>query len=561
MLPTDLTQSLAPQLESLEDDLVDMHVPSSSNTHDETSFLSGTFSFTLDFFLHQAPLFSEKNLLTDTAILYDDLPFHCHSFVVSSFSSYLKEQLFRSSSVEFPSLPFLSDPDLFFMVLSTLYGQPLPVTSQSFSILSIIASIPQFQELTKFVTERISKGLDNFDDNKFQLRPDVLASKIVESCVSDVRVSYKNTDITLNSVFVSHHFFTSFTSEFADSNIRKFEYSTEFPGVADESIEFNISNILDFFQLSVYFQVDELKLACKEFLSYNSFSEHELVYLLQISNERNQFNFLVDNIQIFKIPSSISHEPIPLSVSFTKFLLPYIDFYWLFNCLMKLYKSDGFLATELQPILTAAAVREFALFALYEIIELLFHDSQFTSVLVEWTVGIFKNVENFANIPPSWFLVTLCHVDGSPLYSKYLKFLVNMFPLVLTSEYLKYETNFSCSSICMDLFCSKLTSDYCLWLARSLVNSWKKSTEFNDSWTIDSFVKCLKSIPVADANKCQFLNIIAELNTDEVLEPFINSFVSKNSLELLSSREKELTVWRNLVDPMKEVCQALFQLL
>ncbi|KAL0239484.1 hypothetical protein GEMRC1_009592 [Eukaryota sp. GEM-RC1] len=251
--------------------------------------LAHTYCFPSDCFCNNLYSLQRDNLLTDAVITYDGNPFHCHSFVVSAFSPILKEKGLESTTLEFHLIPFLTDSDIFFSVLSTLYGQSLIVTPENVTYISVIASLLQFQELSQFVTERMTKGLGNFGDNNFKLDSQNLILKIVESCPKDVRVSYKNTSITLNSVLLisfSKMFQNLITCEFKDSAVRNFEYSDEFPGVSDEvfglffglihyenSVEFSISNILEFFQLSVYFQVDQLKLDCKNFLVSNSFQE------------------------------------------------------------------------------------------------------------------------------------------------------------------------------------------------------------------------------------------------------------------------------------------------
>ncbi|KAL0239806.1 hypothetical protein GEMRC1_009914 [Eukaryota sp. GEM-RC1] len=131
--------------------------------------LPNTYCFPTDCFCNNLFSLQKDNLLTDTVITYDGNSFHCHSSVVSAFSPVLKEKGLESTTVEFPLLPFLTDPDIFFSILSTLYGQSLTVTPENVTSISVIASLLQFQELSEFVTERMCKGLDNFEDNKFQL--------------------------------------------------------------------------------------------------------------------------------------------------------------------------------------------------------------------------------------------------------------------------------------------------------------------------------------------------------------------------------------------------------
>ncbi|KAL0229295.1 hypothetical protein GEMRC1_013914 [Eukaryota sp. GEM-RC1] len=528
-----------------------------------TTVQSSTFSFTSTSFCNKLHSFQKENLLTDIVIHYDDVPFHCHSFVVSSFSSDLRAKVFKSSSIEFPPLPFLSDPDLFFLVLSTFYGESLPITTKSAPILSLIASLLEFHELSDFVNDRMTKGLGNVDDNIFKIDTDVVVTKFVGSCSRDVRVSYQNTDIGMNSVILSlfsQFFFNSFTCKFADSDVKTFEYAEEFPGVSEEafslffdlchckSIEFSISNVLDFFQLSVYFQVDDLKLACQEFLANNSFSEEDLVELLISCNERHQFNFLTENVEVFKNLSDISEEPCPLRVSFIVLLFPHIDMNWLFLCLMELHEAEGFSTAELASMLKSSTIPETSFSEIFEILEPLFDNTDFTSTLVEWSLEIFKNVEDFNNLPISWFLVVLLLVDRDLQFSDNLNYLCQIFSDVVPWDSLDSETYECFSTSCLELLCSKLPADYCIWLGESLVNSWKNSEEFNHSWTIDSFVKCVESISVDDKNKFEALNIFMELKDDDHLKFFINSYVARISLDVMASHGKELKVLKNLVE-------------
>ncbi|KAL0246248.1 hypothetical protein GEMRC1_007460 [Eukaryota sp. GEM-RC1] len=490
-----------------------------------------TFSFGSTSFCNKLHSLQKENLLVDTIIDYDDVSFHCHSFVVSCFSSYLKEKLLRSSSVEFESLPFLSDSDLFFLVLSTFYGQSLPITTKSLPPLSFIASLLQFEELSDFVNERMTKGLGNFEDNSFQLDLTSLVSKMITSCSRDVSVSYKNTALTMNSVLLalnSTFFYNSFTCGFADSNVRRFEYSEEFPGVTEEVFSMflscsivNLSNLI--FQISWIFSSYRFtsKLTSLNWLVQTN----ELILLLEISNERNQLIFIEENIQIFKILYTVFEDPIPLRVSFISILYNVIDFRWVTNCLMLLYETEGLPASELFVALNSLTTGEVQLFELFEILLPLFENLHFTSALLDWSVKIFKNVQDLHNIPHSWFLVTLREVDKTKCFSKHLNFLCQIFPSIITTESLSFLTDFCFSPACLELLCSKLPGEYCLWLARSLVNSWKNSEEFNLSWSVDSFVKCVEFITVLDGKQFEFLNIIVGLN-DVSLEPFINSLIS-----------------------------------
>ncbi|KAL0252011.1 hypothetical protein GEMRC1_001223 [Eukaryota sp. GEM-RC1] len=116
-----------------------------------------TYWFPFDCCCNNHYSLQRDNILTDAVITYDGHSFHCHSFVVSAFSSVLKEKVLESTTIEFLLLPFLTDPDIFVSILCTLYGQSVTVTTDNFPMMTIIASLLQFHELSEFVTERMTK--------------------------------------------------------------------------------------------------------------------------------------------------------------------------------------------------------------------------------------------------------------------------------------------------------------------------------------------------------------------------------------------------------------------
>ncbi|KAL0251886.1 hypothetical protein GEMRC1_001098 [Eukaryota sp. GEM-RC1] len=133
--------------------------------------------------------------------------------------------------------------------------------------------------------------------------------------------------------------------------------------------------------------------------------------------------------------------------------------------------------------------------------------------------------------------------------------------MVDLSDSLPFTTGLCFSPTCLELLCSKLPGkcDNSVWLSRSLVNSWKNSQKLHTSWTVDSFANCVESITVKDENRFEFLHVIGELNSDDSLKPFVNSFVSKNFLHFWPSREQELNEFKSLVQPMDEACDEMFR--
>ncbi|KAL0252152.1 hypothetical protein GEMRC1_001364 [Eukaryota sp. GEM-RC1] len=219
---------------------------------------------------------------------------------------------------------------------------------------------------------------------------------------------------------------------------------------------------------------------------------------------------------------------------------------------MELYDSQGFSRTELASMLNASTTSlQFKFDCVFEILKPLFRHSDFVSTLVDWSLGLLKQDQHIYNIPPFWLLSMLREVDRNQQFCKHLNFLSEILALVDISDALDFTSDFCFSSDCLELLCSKLPCHFCLWLARKLVNSWKNSQEFGIHWTVDSLIKCVESINVNNDDICEFLHIIGELISHDSLEPFINSFVSKNFLHFWPSREKEL-------NELNEVCYQIF---
>ncbi|KAL0246289.1 hypothetical protein GEMRC1_007501 [Eukaryota sp. GEM-RC1] len=362
--------------------------PYTTCSQDQNGCVSDFFSFTYDHVYKVLCSFQQAYILTDTVIVYGSIKFHCHSSIITPFSSVLKEKLLQSSTLELSSMSSDIDSELLLSVLNTFYGHSLPISTQSVPMFSFIASLLQYHELNDFLDDRMSNGLKHLDSNNFKLDPKTCISKFVESCPHDVRVSYKNTDIMMNSLnltLFSRTFLTSSSQTCTNSSVKRFQYFDEFPGVSEDNlvaffnlfhyqaIKLNFLNLLDFLQLSKYFQVDQLQLTCEQFLASNRFSETELIYILKISNQRYLYKFVENNIEIFKNLSHICEYPIPLRISFIILLLPFIDVVWLFRCLMKLHKVDPFSPSELSEILFSLVISDSECSQIFEILKPLFN--------------------------------------------------------------------------------------------------------------------------------------------------------------------------------------------
>ncbi|KAL0251290.1 hypothetical protein GEMRC1_000503 [Eukaryota sp. GEM-RC1] len=101
-----------------------------------------------------------------------------------------------------------------------------------------------------------------------------------------------------------------------------------------ESFNLDLNNVVDFFQLSVYFSVPILEDTCHSFVSSLT-STADILTLLKIISERNLFIILSKNLNLFgkfdnyrDLPS-----PFPLPLSFILLIIEVMSNSWVFQCL------------------------------------------------------------------------------------------------------------------------------------------------------------------------------------------------------------------------------------
>ncbi|KAL0243379.1 hypothetical protein GEMRC1_005940 [Eukaryota sp. GEM-RC1] len=324
----------------------------------------------------------------------------------------------------------------------------------------------------------------------FQLNHDVIVSNFRKFAPSDVSITYKELHIQTNALILvatSTSFLHQFSNNFIDSNVRKITYESEFEGVEDyifehffnlfysDPIELNISNVLSFYQLSIYFQVPELSEACKTFLLTNTFTDLELLSLLNLANVRNQVHFVEEILNIFKnLSQPLKLDSLPLSVEILQRLFPIVDNWWLIQCLLETFKNQELTSEELNSILILIDIHQFHYNNLYTLIQPLFDEKSFESVLLQWSVDNFSNIKQLEKIPPHWFLWTFQAADRAKSDLEY--FVVN-FMKVVPFQFLYSYQGFSPSPLALKLLSPSVTADYLDFFAKSLVDSEKLTSE------------------------------------------------------------------------------------
>ncbi|KAL0242668.1 hypothetical protein GEMRC1_005231 [Eukaryota sp. GEM-RC1] len=437
----------------------------------------------------------KEGVLIDSSIFLHDDEFPCHSAVVSLFSELLKTKLFSSSKVDdlVSLFHLLPDSSLLFKVLDSFYGLPLKFTFQDLYHTGVVSTYLKFANLSNYLATLVEAGMNLKNTFTFQLDHDVIVSNFRKFAPTDVSITYKEVHIQTNSLILvttSATFLNQFSTNFNDSNVRKITYESEFEGVEDEIfeqffnlfysdlIELKISNVLSFYQLSFYFQVPELLEACKTFLLSNTFTDLELLSLLNLANARFQVRFVEQILNIFKnLSQPLKLDSLPLSVEILQRLFPIVDNWWLIQCLLETFKKQEFTSEELNSILILIDIHQFDYNNLYTLIQPLFDEKSFESVLLQWSVDNFSNIKQLEKIPPHWFLWTFQAADRA---KSNLEYFVANFMKVVPFEFLHTFQGFSPSPLAFKLLSPSVTADYSTFLAKSLVDSWR-----NFDWDVD----------------------------------------------------------------------------
>ncbi|KAL0242421.1 hypothetical protein GEMRC1_004984 [Eukaryota sp. GEM-RC1] len=489
----------------------------------------------------------KEGVLIDSSISLHDDQFPCHSAVVSLFSELLQTKLFSSSKVDGLDLLFhlLPDSSLFFKVLGSFYGQSVSFSAQELPPLGVVASCLKYTHLYDFIFSLIASELNLKETFTFQLNHDVIVSNFRKFAPSDVSITYKEVHLQTNSLILvatSATFLNQFSTSFIDSNDRKITYESEFVGVEEnifeqffnlfysDSIKLNISTVLSFYQLSFYFQVPELLEACKTFLLTNTFTDLELLSLLNSANVRNQVHFVEEILNIFKnLSQPLKLDSLPLSVEILQRLFPIVDHWWLFQCLLETFKNQELNGEELNSILILIDIHQFDYNNLYTLIQPLFDEKSFESVLSQWSVDTFSNIKQLDKIPPHWFLWTFQAADRAKSDLEY--FVVN-FMKVVPFEFLHSFQGFSPSPLAFKLLSPSVTSDYSKFLAKSLVDSWRYF-----DWDVDVFHECVNGFDLKVTDPVAIFEIFAELKNDSKLCQFFQKYFADNALIVLTFQQ------------------------
>ncbi|KAL0251456.1 hypothetical protein GEMRC1_000669 [Eukaryota sp. GEM-RC1] len=500
----------------------------------------------------------QKEFLTDKVIVFHGQSYPCHSSFISSFSPVLKEKLLSSDpEVNFPQLEsIVRDADLFFQILDYCYGQPFQLTLKNVGFVLTLCSALQLSSLSDSIHNVVSEGFSK--SRVFQLKSEEVLQTIKSSVQRDVMLSYKDTSLSISSLVLicsSEYFKNLLCLSFADSNERKFSYSEEFSGVSNsnfetffkyflgESFSLDLKNVVDFYQLSVYFSLHNLKETCNSFVSSLT-STTDIFTLLKIVSERNLLNFLRENLSLIgKLDNNQDlPSPFPLPLSFISLIIEAMSNSWVFQCLTLSITNEVFEEDYhiLSQTFEKIVVNDQNITEIYSFLRPLFDHNYLHQFLFTWSMKVFQGVQNVHVIPDDWFLWCL---SQSCLNHKRWKisnvdFFVQNFSLIIEASDL--SKNFNHPYLTPQIFKnlkSTLPPSYDFFLVSCFVKTWKET----ELWTVKNFEDEILIVDFrSSVDNIEILNILSKLTTDSRLSPLLNATLLNQSLGTLNQHHQEM---------------------
>ncbi|KAL0251465.1 hypothetical protein GEMRC1_000678 [Eukaryota sp. GEM-RC1] len=185
-----------------------------------------------------------------------------------------------------------------------------------------------------------------------QISPASLCNKLFQTSLKhDFISSFKDLEIPCHCVVLVqfskffHNLFTlnmsddQETQDFSSLNVSASSFRSFFSYLYAQSVNITLANLYEFYVLSRYFMVEDLKTTCLELLTTFSKSTDSLLFLVKQSNQCQDQEFLKHLLPFFNSDFETIPDSFPLCFDFL--LLFGEDFgfknqvIWISNCLLK----------------------------------------------------------------------------------------------------------------------------------------------------------------------------------------------------------------------------------
>ncbi|KAL0251316.1 hypothetical protein GEMRC1_000529 [Eukaryota sp. GEM-RC1] len=320
-----------------------------------------------------------------------------------------------------------------------------------------------------------------------QISPASLCNNLLQTSLKhDFISSFKDLQIPCHSVVLvqfSKFFHNLFTLNFSDDqetqdfsslNVSASSFRSFFSYLYAQPVEITLENLYEFYVLSRYFMVEDLKTTCLGLLTTFSNSTDSLLFLVKQANQYQDQEFLKHLLPYFNSDFETLPESFPLC--FDYFLLFGEDLgfknqvVWLLNCLLKSIDNQQIDDEQFDSFLHILNVENLTGHELFQfLIQHVIDNSIFEAPIVKFSLDYFSNNFNISNILLNWVLKVLVILNREnssevfeiiPLISQFQDFshqqLLSLNPKVLL-EMVRKSSN---------------SRDFSIFCLQNLIKSW-----------------------------------------------------------------------------------------
>ncbi|KAL0251763.1 hypothetical protein GEMRC1_000975 [Eukaryota sp. GEM-RC1] len=258
-----------------------------------------------------------------------------------------------------------------------------------------------------------------------QIAPASLCIKLLETSLKhDFSVSFRDLQIPCHSVVLvqfSEFFHNLFTlnlsddqkaQDFSSLNVSASSFRSFFSYLYAQPVEITLENLYEFYVLSRYFMVEDLKTTCLELLTTFSHSTDSLLFLVKRSNHCQDQEFLKHLLPFFSSDFETLPESFPLCFEYLLLFGKEFTFknqaIWLLNCLVKSVDIQQLDDEQFDSFLNTLKVENLPGHEIFQyLIQPVIENSIFEASIVNFSMKCFSSSFSISNIPLNWIVKVL----------------------------------------------------------------------------------------------------------------------------------------------------------
>ncbi|KAL0251882.1 hypothetical protein GEMRC1_001094 [Eukaryota sp. GEM-RC1] len=374
-----------------------------------------------------------------------------------------------------------------------------------------------------------------------QISPTSLCIKLLETSLKhDFVSSFKDLQIPCHSVVLvqfSEFFHNLFTLNFSDDqetqdfsslNVSASSFRSFFSYLYAQPVEIALDNLYEFYVLSRYFMVEDLKTTCLELLTSFSNSTDSLLFLVKQASHCHDQEFLNHLLPFFNSDFETMSESFHLCFEYLLLFGKEFEFknqvIWLLSCLLKSIYNQQIDDEQFHSFLDILKVENLTGHELFQyLIQHVIDNSIFEASFVKFSLDYFSNNFNISNIPLNWVLkvlVILNRENSSEVFE--------IIPLVSQFQDFSHQQLLSLNPKVLLEMVSKSSNsrDFSIFCLQNLIKSW--SSGKGSSWQSNDVKDCLESINLSllTGSEIQSL-ILTPLGDDDELVLIISKITNK----------------------------------